>query len=385
MDGIVRRVRYAVPILGVLVLVGLLVAVKASQIGMLIKAGKAAEAAGPPPEAVGSAVARKEDWEATLSAVGSVETNRGVVLSVEVPGVVTAIRFESGGTVKRGDVLVELDASVERAQLASATARKQLATTTLARNKTLAASNAVPAAQLESDESALRTAEADVLALQAQIAKKVVRAPFPGKLGIREVNLGQYLNPGARIAILETTEGQYVDFTLPQADLDKITLGTPVRLGLGEGDKAPLEGAVAAISPTIDPVTRSMKIRASAKDPEGRLRPGMFVRVAVVLGAKRPLVSVPVTAIVHASYGDSLFVIESKQGESNQGDAGKVARQRFVRVGETRGDFVAIEEGLQGGEEVVVAGAFKLRNGAPVVIKNDVAPAASIAPAPENR
>lgn len=363
-----------------LAIVAGIAAVKATQIGSLMKFGRAAQAAGPPPEAVGTAVSRDDTWESTLSATGSVESAKGVALSFEVPGTVTAIRFESGATVKKGDVLVELETKVERAQLASAITRRQLAESTLTRNKELVAKGVLASASLESDQAAFDTATSDIAALQAQIARKTLRAPFDGKLGIRDVNLGQYLNPGTVVTVLETTESEYVDFTLPQASLGKVAIGTPVRFTL-EGQGTTLDGAISAIDPTVDPITRSLKLRATTADAQKKLRPGMFVQVAVVLPEKHQIVSIPATAVVHASYGDSVFVV----APAPDGKPGKVARQQFVRAGEMRGDFVSIENGLKPGEEVVVAGAFKLRNGSPIVVDNSVKPAASIAPKPENR
>jgi membrane fusion protein (multidrug efflux system) len=369
-------VRALIPIVIVLVIVGALAFVKAAQIGKLMRAGKAAQAAGPPPEVVATAIAGEATWENTLSAVGSVETAKGVVLSVEVPGVVRALRFESGAVVKKGDVLLELEADVERSQMASALARRTLAAQNLARDKQLLASGTIAQAQVDNDEATLKSAEADTAALQAIIARKTLTAPFGGKLGIRAVNLGQYLSPGTTVTTLETTDTQFVDFTLPQQYLAEATIGLPVRIGLAG---ATVDGTIAAIDPTVDPVTRSLKLRAEAPDKEKKLRPGMFVEVAVVLPTKRNVISIPVTAIVHASYGDSVFIVEPGK------DGKKIARQQFVRTGETRGDFVAVEQGVTAGQEVVVGGAFKLRNNAPVTVNNDVKPAASVSPQPENR
>jgi membrane fusion protein (multidrug efflux system) len=373
-------VRYVLPIVAVILLVAGLVAVKAKQIGMLIKSGQAAQVQGPPPEVVSSGIAKADSWENTLSAVGSVEAVKGVTVSNDAPGVVTAIKFESGATVKQGDVLVQLDASVEAAQLASATTRRTLAASTLKRNQGLVAAGTLPAASLENDEAALHSAEADVAALQAQIARKIVRAPFAGKLGIRSVNLGQYLSPGTALTTLSVTDSEYVDFTLPQQRLGEVAVGTPVRFDLGEGEGT-IDGTVAAIDPGIDPVTRSIKLRATAQK-SGKLRPGMFVNVAVVLPTKRSVVAVPATAVLHAPYGNSVYVIEDKPGPDGQ--PAKFVRQQFVRTGEARGDFVSVLDGLKGGEEVVVAGAFKLRNGARVTINNDVKPTPSLTPKVEN-
>lgn len=375
--------RAAIPLVVVLVIVGGIALVKARQIGALVEMGRKAEAAGPPPEVIATSNAAEQTWEATLAAVGSVESQKGVSLSAEVAGVVRAIKFESGAIVKKGDVLVELEADVERAQLASALARKTLAASSLARNQALVDRGVLPKAQIEGDEAALKTADADSAAVQAQIARKTLRAPFGGKLGIRAVNLGQYVTPGTMVTVLETTEAQYVDFTLPQGHLAEVAIGMPVRIR-PKSDAQGVEGSITAIDPTVDPITRSLRLRATANNdtPAGKaLRPGMFVELAVVLPKKHAVIAVPVTAVVHASYGDSVFVVEP----APNGKPGKVARQQFVRTAETRGDFVAIADGLKGAEEVVVAGAFKLRNGAPVTVNNEVKPSPSTAPTPENR
>ena len=375
--------RFILPIVGVVALLASLGAVKATQISSLINAGKAMQAAGPPPDAVGSATAKSETWEATIAAVGSVEAGKGVTLSNDAPGVVTKIHFESGAKVKHGDVLVELDTRVEHAQLASAIARRDLAGTNARRSKALVSGGVAPVAQLETDDATLRTASADASALQAQIERKTVRAPFAGTLGIRLVNIGQYLNPGTALSVLQSTDATFVDFTVPQERLEEVSVGVPVRFTIGGVSGASLEGAIAAVDPSVDAVTRSVKLRATAADPDRKLRPGMFVKVAVVLAAKRNVVVVPATSLVHAAYGDSVFVVEKRP----EGDAkpGLVARQQFVRAGELRGDFVAIEEGLKGGEEVVTAGAFKLRNGGSVTVNNDVGKAPERSPKPDNR
>jgi membrane fusion protein (multidrug efflux system) len=375
-------VRRYLPVLGVVAIVAGLALVKVAQIQLLIGTGKAAQAAGPPPEYVSTARAQEEHWESLLRAVGSVATVRGVTVSSEVPGVVAAIHFESGATVKKGDRLLELDANVERAQLAASSARRALAATTLARTETLVRTGSLPATQLESDRSAFAVASADVATLTAEIERKIVRAPFDGRLGIRAVNLGQYLNAGAPITDLESADAQYVDFTLPQQHLALVKLGAPVRLAI-RGIVGLVGGTVGAVDPTIDPVARAISVRASTTDTLHALRPGMFVDVAVVLPSTHGVITLPATALVHASYGDSVFVVEPRAGPG--GAPAKFVRQQFVRAGEMRGDFVAIEQGVQAGEEVVVAGAFKLRNGARVEVDDRVAPRASADPRPENR
>jgi membrane fusion protein (multidrug efflux system) len=385
-------VRYIVVVAGVIVILGGLAVVKYSQIHKLIVFGQAAAAAGPPPETVGTAEARQETWENRLFSVGTVASSRGVTVSSEMSGTVQAIRFESGRHVRQGQILVELDRGVELAQLASAEAREQLARTTVERSRALFAGKALPKAQLENDESLLRSASADVASLKAQIERKVVRAPFSGRLGIRMVNVGQYLTPGTPITELESEERDYVDFTLPQQDVDRLKLGMQVRINEGapglHGD-----ATIAAIQPVVDPLARSGRVRAALNKSEirGALTPGMFVNVAVVLPEKRKVVVIPATALVHASYGDSVFIVEERKdahGAVIKGPDGKpalVARQHFVKPGEARGDFIEIVEGVSPGEQVVSQGAFKLRNGAPIVINNAVDLKPQLNPAPANR
>lgn len=383
--------RYVLAVIGILAVIGGLVAVKGAQIGMLIGFGKQMEKDGPPPEAVGTTPAKVEGWEGSLSAVGSVASTKGVTLSADAAGVVLRVHFESGATVKAGQVLVELDTSVERAQLASAMARKQLATTTASRTKALVEKGAISAAQADQDDAALRTSTTDAEGIQAQIAKKTIRAPFAGKLGIKSVVVGQYLNPGAPVAVLETFEDVHVDFTLPQQRLADVRVGLPVRITVGGDGGAPFEGKIAALDPTVDAATRTVKLRADIVDKDNALRAGMFVAVDVVLPTRADAVVVPATAVVHAPYGDSVFVIEDKKADAPglrqtpDGKPVKNARQQFVKVGRARGDFVALLDGVKVNEEIVSAGAFKLRNGAPVYIDNAKVAKPQLSPSPENR
>jgi len=385
-----RAMRYVIAVVAVLAIVGALAGLKFKQISGLIQMGKEMQAAGPPPEVVSSANAELQQWEGTLYAVGSVTAVKGVTISNDAPGVVSAIRFESGAVVKQGQVLVELDSSVERAQLASAQARKELALLNAERSKKLVDSQAIPKSQLDTDDALLKSSRYDLGALAAQIDRKIVRAPFAGKLGIRTVNLGQYLNPGTPLTVLEATDSLYIDFSLPQQRLADLKVGMPIRVTL-EGSDAALDGQIAAIDPTIDSMTRTIKVRGTVPNKEERLRPGMFANVRVVLPQQAPVVSVPATAVVHASFGDSVFVIEDKKDESGNvvhakdGSVAKVVRQQFVRLGEARGDFVAVLDGVKANEVVVVAGAFKLRNGSGVIVNNDVKPDPQLTPKPPNR
>jgi membrane fusion protein (multidrug efflux system) len=375
---------------GLLVVVGLLVGVKGAQIGKLMAMGKKMQASGPPPEAVGSAVAQAATWETTVSAVGSISGLHTVNVSNEIPGTVSKIRFESGQIARAGQVLVELDAGVERAQLASAEARRDLAQRNAQRSKKLAAGSAISPSQLDEAESQLKSAITDEAALRAQVARKVIRAPFPGRLGIRAVNVGQYLNPGTVVTTLDSLGGTFVDFSLPQEELATVKVGLPVRVTI-EGTKEQLGGTISAIEPTIDPTTRSVRIRAAIPEPTNKPRPGMFVNVDVVQPTPQAVVAVPATAIVHASYGDSVFVIEDKKpgspgaDQTPDGKPVKTARQQFVRTGAARGDFIAVTKGVTAGQQVVSAGAFKLRNNSPVLVDNSVQAKPQLAPNPPNR
>jgi membrane fusion protein (multidrug efflux system) len=376
--------RYLAVAAGILVLLGVLGGIKAAQIQKLIGMGKAFQAAGPPPESVSTRIAGEQTWEATLSTVASLVSAKGVSVSADAAGIVTKIHFESGATVRLGQVLVELDTSVERAQLASIRARRDLADANAKRSRTLAASGVASQAEVDTNEASAKSLAAEASALGAQIAKKTIRAPFNGKLGIREVNLGQYLAPGTTVASLETSDTIFADFTLPQRELGRVGVGMPVRASLEAGGATLVEGTVAAIDPAVDSVTRNVKLRASLPNPGDKLRPGMFVRVSVVLPEKHKVVAVPLTAIVRASYGDSVFFTEMKPvGEAKK--MTKVARQAFVRLGETRGDYVAVLEGLEPGKEIVTAGAFKLKNGIPLTISDKVVLDPKLAPTPENR
>ena len=382
-------VRYFIVTVGVVLLLGGLGGLKFAQIKSLIAYGEAAAAAGPPPEVVGTQEAKQETWENRLFSVGTISAARGVTVSNDAAGVVTAIKFQSGQTAHRGQVLVELDSRVERAELASLQAQASLARVSAKRARSLFKEDAVPKAQLDNAESARRSATANAASLQAQIDRKIVRAPFDGRLGIRLINLGQYLSPGTAITDLESSDANYVDFTLPQQRIEELAVGMVVRINEGlPGPRA--QATIAAIDPTLDPVTRSGRVRAALGRMDG-LSPGMFVNVSVVLPERRKVTLVGATSLVHASFGDSLFAVENRKDDKGtivagpDGKPAKVARQQFVKTGEARGDFVEITEGVQPGQEIVAQGAFKLRNGAPVMVNNSVHVEPLLAPHPENR
>jgi membrane fusion protein (multidrug efflux system) len=383
-----RLGRYLLVALGLVMLVALLAGVKAAQISKLMKMGKKMEQAGPPPEAVGSAPARAEAWEATLSAVGTIASLRSVAVSNELAGTVSSIRFRSGDVAREGQVLVELDADVERAQAASMRARRDLARRNLARSRVLARGEVLSRQQLDQAQAEAAAAETDLAAMEGVLTRKVVRAPFAGRLGIRAVNVGQYLPPGTTVTTVDAVEPPYVDFALPQEELPSLRVGQPVRVTV-EGTKKTLDGTISAIEPTVDPSTRNIRIRATV--PAGAARPGMFVDVDVVRPKAQQLTIVPATAVIRSPYGDSVFIVERKKAGSPgmsttpDGKTVMVARQQFVRLGPQRGDFAAIAKGVTPGQRVVTAGAFKLRNNTPIVVDDRAQARPQLEPHPENR
>jgi membrane fusion protein (multidrug efflux system) len=390
-----RALRYGVVAIGLVLLVGGLGLIKILQISLLKRHGQRMQELGPPPEAVGTALAQEQTWELVSRTVGTVQGINSVILSSEVPGTVTRILFSSGRTVEKGDLLLELDAAVERAQLASAKAKRDLAEVTAKRSRQLVRQGAAAQAQLDADEAQLKSSTTDVAALEAAVDKKMIRAPFAGRLGVREVSVGQYLSPGARITFLNAIGDVLVDFSLPQGERPQLQPGQTVRIhsrfsGTRSGEWT-TDGKVVAVEPVVDENTRTVKLRARVADPKQLLRPGVFVDVQLISPETARVLAVPATAIVHAAYGDSVFVVEDKPPESPglrqtpTGQVVRVAHQKFVRVGPARGDYVGITEGLSAADEVVSIGAFKLRNGAPVIVDNRVQPNPSLTPTPKNR
>ncbi len=380
--------RYVIAILGLLVGVGALAGTKAAQISTLVAFGKQAQEMGPPPESVGVATAESQRWERSLTAVGSVATSRGVEVKSEVQGVVRRIGFESGQRVKADAVLVELDADVERAQLDAALANREQSRVAAARTKRLHEVGGSTSAELDVAEAAADVSGAEVKALRAQIAKKTIRAPFAGRLGIRTVNVGQLVSPGDTITVLEATHEVFVDFTVPQEQLKDVAAGMPVRIGI-EGEE--VTGSLTAIEPLVDPSTRATRLRSLVVNPDERLLPGMFVDVAVILPEEEEIVVVPATAVVHASYGDSVFVAAEKpkdepgMRQTEDGQPVLIAQQRFVRTGARRGDFITVLEGVAPGEPVVSSGAFKLKHGMPIVISGRGVTKPELEPELQNR
>jgi membrane fusion protein, multidrug efflux system len=371
---------WVVVILGLLVVVVALVGIKASQIMAMIKAGKSFA---PPPESVTSAKVEAAQWGATRTAVGTIVAVRGVTLSTELAGLVREITFESGSPVKRGAPLVRLDTSVEAAQLASAQADAALARANLQRAKTLRQGGSSSEADLDAAEARAKQAEAAVANLQAIIAKKTVRAPFDGRISIRQVELGQVLSTGNPIASLQTVTPIHADFWLPQQAFADLRPGQPVRVRVDAFPGSTWAGEITTINPEVDAATRNVRVRATVPNPDGRLRPGMFASVEVISPERREVLVVPATAVIFAPYGDSVFVVEEQKGPD--GKSALVARQKFVRLGERRGDFVAVAFGVSAGDTVVSTGAFKVRNGAAVALNNALAPQPSLDPQPVDR
>jgi membrane fusion protein, multidrug efflux system len=336
----------------------------------------------PPPEAVTTIVTAREEWPATISAIGTVAPVQGVTVSADLPGIVERIAFDSGRSVAQGDVLVELDTRQERAQLTAAEAQLELTRLNFERMERLVAEDAVSRAEYDSAAAAHRQADARIHEIRATIERKTIRAPFSGILGIRQVNLGQYLTGGDPVVPLQSLNPIYVNFGVPQQDMAQIRLGRSVRITANNLDATEFTGRVSAIDSVADAATRNVQVQATLANTGAKLRPGMFVQAQVMLGATHSVIALPASAINYAPYGDSVFVVADLKNE--QGQTYRGVRQQVVKLGATRGDQIAVVSGLNPGEEVVTSGVFKLRNGAAVQINNSVQPANSRAPKPED-
>jgi membrane fusion protein (multidrug efflux system) len=370
-------------LIGVFILIG---GIKAMQIRKLIKAGSAMV---PPPTTVTSAKVEKADWQPMLTAVGSITPVQGATISAELPGTVSEISFQSGTPVKKGDVLLKLDASAEQAQLRSAEADAALAKADLDRARDLAARKVISQAELDAAQAKYQQKQAGVDNMKSIIDKKEIRAPFDGIAGIREVNPGQMVPVGQKLVSLQALDKVFVDFSLPQQRLAQITPDLPVKVTTDAIDGREFDGKLTAINSAIDPVTRSVSLQATIENADHALRAGMFARVKVLLPQANSVLFVPATAVLYAPFGNSVFIIEKKQDEKTGKDH-VVIRQQFIRTGETRGDFVAVtkdqrhidgEAGakaakneLKQGDEVVSTGVFKLRNGIDVAVDNTLSP-----------
>lgn len=335
----------------------------------------------PPPEAVTTVVAKPESWTGTLSAIGSVSAVNGVTVSADLPGIVQQILFESGNSVSAGSVLVRLDTRQEQAQLASAEAQRDLTRLAYRRNQDLAKEGIVPQASFDQASAEFKSAEANIKAIQASIERKTIRAPFSGVLGIRQVNLGQYVAGGAPIVSLEAIRPSYVNFSVPQQEIATLTEGRPIE-AVSDALGKPEVGKISSVDSLVDEATRNVHVQAIFPNQSGKLHAGMYVDVKLAHGGASSVVMVPSSAIVYAPFGDSVYVVgdmKDPKGKTYRG-----VQQHFVKLGGSRGDQVAITSGLNPGDEVVTSGAFKLRPGAAVIVNNSVQPANSSAPKPEN-
>jgi len=352
--------------------------VKFKQIQTAIAQGAAFQ---PLPEAVTTIVAAQEEWATTLSAIGTTAAVQGVGVSADLPGVVERVLFESGQAVRAGDVLAVLDTRQERAQLAALEAQRELARLTFDRMQGLLNERVVSQAELDRATADYRQTDARVGEVRAVIDRKTIRAPFSGVLGIRQVNLGQYLAGGAELVELQSLNPIYVNFSVPQQSGAALSVGRAVHITAND---TAVEGAgrVTAIDSKVDEATRNIQVQATFANPKGALRPGMFVQTEVALGPKRTVVSLPASAVSYAPYGDSVFVVAELK--TPDGQSYKGVRQQMVKLGLARGDQISVLSGLNPGDEVVTSGVFKLRNGAAIQINNTVRPANSPAPKPEN-
>lgn len=346
-----------------------------------------------PPQTVSTTVATTQDWQATVTAVGSLRAVNGADLSSQIAGTVSAIHFESGADVKAGTLLVELASADDLAKLQSLKAAAALAQITLDRDQRQLKVQGVSQQTIDTDQENLKSAQANVSQQQATLDYKNVRAPFDGRLGIRQVDLGQFLAAGTTMVTLQQLDPIFVDFYLPQQSLDQIKVGLPVNAMLDAFPDRRFPGTITAISPKVDSTTRNVQIRAVLKNPDKALVPGMYATVEIASGAPQRYVTLPQTAISYNSYGSTVFLVADKPtdpasngqpaaGQPGPAQPGKTVRQVFVKTGLTRGDQVAVLSGVKDGDVVVSAGQIKLRNGVPIVVDNKVVPTSDPHPVP---
>jgi membrane fusion protein (multidrug efflux system) len=355
--------------------------VKFNQIQGFIKLSKSGAFA-PPPTAVTTDVAKKTDWQPTMDSVGSLVAVNGVTVSTDLAGIVSQIAFESGSKVRAGELLVHLDTKQEEAQLRQAEAQRDFALISLKRNKELLGKHAVAQADCDNAEASYRQAQSSVDQYAALIARKTIRAAFDGIAGIRQVNLGQYLKEGDAIVALQAFDPIYVNFSLPQQDLSKLGVGMKVELQVDAFVSQVFSGKITAINSMVDQATRNVQVQATLPNGDYKLRPGMFAKVSVVVNESKSVVAIPATAVHYAPYGNSIFIVSEMKDQ--QGKTYKGVREQFVKVGQTRGDLVAVDSGLNPGEEIVTSGVFRLRNAAPIIINNDIKPGSELTPTPSN-
>jgi membrane fusion protein, multidrug efflux system len=336
----------------------------------------------PPPDAVTTIVAARQNWPSTLDIIGTAQAIQGVTVSADLPGTVAKINFESGKQVHAGDLLIELDTRQERAQLAAAIAQRDWAKINFNRAQELVKQGVLAQTEYDNTIAQQKSTEAQVGEIQATIDKKTIRAPFTGVLGLRQIDLGQYLAAGQAIVPLQKLDPIYVTFGVPQQSAPLMQSGRILKVTSDDLPGVTFKGQVTAVDAVIDQTTRNIQVQATVPNPQSKLRPGMFVQVQVVLGASRDVITLPASAINYAPYGDSVFVVTDltdPKGKTYRG-----VRQQFVKVDGSRGDQVAVVSGVNPGEEVVTSGVFKLRNGAAVLVNNKVQPPNNPKPKPED-
>jgi membrane fusion protein (multidrug efflux system) len=366
---------------GLLVLAGALGGIKFLQIDRMIAQGKQFV---PPPATVTTAEAKAEAWIQQLTAVGSLEAVQGVTVTAELSGKVVDIAFEPGAYVGAGELLVQQDISSETAQLRADEATLALKKANFDRSRELLAEKVTTRAVYDQALAEYKQAQAAIDNIRSVIAKKTIRAPFAGRLGIRLINLGQNLEGGEPIVSLQALDPIFANFFLPQEDVARIKQGLTVRVATDALPGEEIEGRITAINSQVDEATRNIRVQATVANLQEQLRPGMYATVSVLLPAKEDVLVIPTTAVLYAPYSDSVFVLEETPS-AGEGSSGLKIRQQFVRLGEQRGDFVAVTAGLKPGDTVVSTGVFKFRNGQNVVVDNTLAPDFSLSPQPQDR
>jgi membrane fusion protein (multidrug efflux system) len=337
-----------------------------------------------PPQTVSTVTAATQTWQPEVEAVGSLRAVNGATLSLEVDGVVDRIGFKSGDDVQQGQVLLQLRADDDTAKLAALEASAALAQVNYDRDLRQFHAQAVSQAVVDSDNYNLKNARAQADEQRAVVAKKTLRAPFAGHLGIRAVDLGQYLNPGTAVVTLQALDPLFVDFTVPQQALSRVAVGQSVTAKVDTFPDETFQGKIIAVNPTVDTDSRNVQMRASLPNPDHRLLPGMFATIGIEAGAPEQRITLPQTAITYNPYGSTVYLVE-KNADTGPGQPALIARQSFVTTGLTRGDQVAVLTGVKPGDTVVSAGQIKLHNGAPVVVNNKVQTADNPAPIPVDR
>jgi len=336
----------------------------------------------PPPEAVTTVVTKQEKWPGSLNVIGTVAAVQGVTVSADLPGTVARIAFESGKAVNAGDVLVELDTRQERAQLTAVEAQRDLARINFNRTQELVKAGVVAQNEFDNMRAQKDATEAQVGEIQATIARKTIRAPFSGILGIRQVNLGQYLSAGEAIVSLQSLNPIYVNFGVPQQAAGDARVSRIVRVTTNDEAPTQFMGRITALDSIVNEATRNVQVQATLANPAGKLHPGMYVQVGIITGSDSSVIALPASAINYAPYGDSVYVVTDLKDPS--GKIYRGVRQQFVKLGGSRGDQVGVLSGVNPGDEVVSSGVFKLRNGAAVQVNNKVQPDNNPAPKPQD-